>query len=165
MAKKQKPPVTPALRVLRAARIDFTICPYEYVPRGGARAGAAALGAPLHQVVKTIVLEDVATKKPLIVLMHGDRAVSAKALARTLKVKAIEPCDPAVANRHTGYLVGGTSPFGTRKAIPVYIERTILDFEMIWINVGKRGLLAHLKVADLVSILKPTPVDVARDNL
>ncbi len=165
MARKQKPPVTPALRVLRSAKIDFTLCPYEYVPRGGARASSAALGVPLASVVKTLVMENAATKKPLLILMHGDRGVSTKQLARTLGVKAIEPCTPEQATRHTGYRVGGTSPFGTRKELPVYAERTILDLDQLWINAGKRGLLVRITPADLIAILSPVPVEVARDNL
>ena len=165
MAKKQKLPVTPALRALRAAQIDFTLCPYAYVPRGGTRASAAALDVPLHSVIKTLVMADAATKKPLLVLMHGDQAVSTRQLARVLGVKTIAPCEPAVATRHTGYRVGGTSPFGTRKALPVYVEETILALERIWINGGKRGLLVSLAPADLLTILSPTPVNVARDNL
>ena len=165
MGKKQKSPVTPALRTLKAAGVVFALCPYDYVPRGGARASSAALGVPLHAVVKTLVMENAETKKPLLVLMHGDRAVSTKQLARALKVKSIEPCTPQVANRHTGYQVGGTSPFGTRKRLPVYVEQTILDLDRLWINGGKRGLLVSLTPADLVAVLSPTPVSVARDNL
>ncbi|MDG1484023.1 MAG: YbaK/EbsC family protein [Myxococcota bacterium] len=165
MARKQKPPVTPALRVLRAAKIDFTLCPYAYVQRGGARASAAALGVPLSSVVKTLVMENTATKKPLLVLMHGDRGVSTRQLARALGVKSIEPCTPEQATRHTGYLVGGTSPFGTRKSLPVYVERTILGLDQIWINAGKRGLLVRITPADLAAILSPVPVSAARDNL
>lgn len=165
MAKKQKLPVTPALRALRAARIDFTLCPYAYVPRGGARASAAALGAPLHAVIKTLVMADAATKKPLLVLMHGDQAVSTRQLARVLGVKTIAPCDPVVATRHTGYRVGGTSPFGTRKSLPIYVEQSILELDQIWINGGKRGLLVCLAPTDLCTALSPTPVNVARDNL
>ena len=164
MARKQKPPVTPALRVLRSAAIDFTLCSYAYVPRGGARASAAALGVPLSSVVKTLVMENTATKKPLLVLMHGDRGVSTRQLARALSVKSIEPCTPEQATRHTGYRVGGTSPFGTRKSLPVYVERTFLELDQIWINGGKRGLLVRITPADLTVILSPVPVSVARDN-
>ncbi|MFT5685127.1 MAG: Cys-tRNA(Pro) deacylase [Myxococcota bacterium] len=164
MAPKQKSPVTPALRALRSAGVDFTLCSYKYVPRGGARASSAALGVPLNAVVKTLVMEDIGTKKPLLILMHGDRGVSTKQLARTLSVKGIAPCTPQQVTRHTGYRVGGTSPFGTRKSLPIYVERTILDLEHLWINGGKRGLLVRITPADLVGILRPVSVEVARDT-
>jgi Cys-tRNA(Pro) deacylase len=164
MARKQKSPVTPALRVLRSAGVDFTLCPYEYVPRGGARASSAALSVPLAAVVKTLVMEESDTKRPLLVLMHGDRGVSTKQLARTLGVRGIEPCTPEQATRHTGYLVGGTSPFGTRKPLPVYVERTILDLDRLWINGGARGLLVCITPADLLTILSPVPVEVSRES-
>ena len=120
-----------------------------------------SLGVPEHEVVKTLVMED-EERKPLIVLMHGDRTVSTKELARQAARKRIEPCKPDAAQRHTGYQVGGTSPFGTRKPLPVYIERTILELPMIYINGGRRGFLVKISPADLVRLLQPTPVDVAR---
>jgi Cys-tRNA(Pro) deacylase len=119
------------------------------------------LGVDEHGVIKTLVMED-ERKNPLVILMHGDREVSTKELARILKVKAIHPCDPATANRHTGYVVGGTSPFGTRKRLPVYMEETILDIPRIIVNAGKKGLLAEIATADLMRVLKPVTVRVVR---
>ncbi len=153
--------MTPAIRVFREQGIAFVLKPYKYEERGGTAVASRELGVDEHGVVKTLVMED-ERKNPLIILMHGDREVSTKDLARTLGVKMIQPCDPATANRHTGYVVGGTSPFGTRKQLLVYIEETILDIPMIIINAGKKGLLAEIATADLVRVLKPTPVNVAR---
>src|SRR5262245_24277868 len=128
-------PSTPALLTLRAAKVAFEPRLYKYVEKGGTRASAEALGVDEHAVIKTIVLET-GSKQPLICLMHGDRQISTKQLARALGEKTIQPCDPSVAQRHTGYLVGGTSPFGTRKPLPVYLERTILALPVIYINGG-----------------------------
>jgi Cys-tRNA(Pro) deacylase len=153
-------PVTAAVRVLRAHGVEFTHHPYTYEERGGTAVSARELGVDEHQVVKTLVMQDDAAR-PLIVLMHGDREVSTKNLARTLGVKSIEPCAPAVADRHSGYQVGGTSPFGTRKPMPVYVERTIADLPYVYVNGGRRGYLVGLKPADLIRVLKPTLVDVA----
>jgi len=122
---------------------------------------ARELGVPEHAVIKTLVMEDDA-KKPLIVLMHGDREVSTKALARVLGVKTIAPCAPGVADRHSGYQVGGTSPFGTRRPMPVYVERTIADLPRLYVNGGKRGYLVGMAPADLLRVLAPTLVDVAQ---
>ncbi|HOP46098.1 MAG TPA: Cys-tRNA(Pro) deacylase [Desulfobacteraceae bacterium] len=158
---KEPASVTPAIRFLRKHEVTFTLRPYKYEERGGTEVASRELGVDEHRVIKTLVMED-EKKTPLIILMHGDREVSTKELARTLGVKLIQPCDPATANRHTGYLVGGTSPFGTRKQIPVYIEKTILDIPLIIINAGKKGLLAEMATADLLRVLKPTPVNVAR---
>ncbi len=158
---KEPTAVTPAIRVFREQGIAFVLKPYKYEERGGTAVASRELGVDEHGVVKTLVMED-ERKNPLIILMHGDREVSTKDLARTLGVKMIQPCDPATANRHTGYVVGGTSPFGTRKQLLVYIEETILDIPMIIINAGKKGLLAEIATADLVRVLKPTPVNVAR---
>lgn len=158
---KDQTPVTPAIRVFWEQAVTFTLRPYKYEERGGTEVASRELGVNEHGLIKTLVMED-EQKKPLIVLMHGDCEVSTKELARTLGVKLIHPCDPATANRHTGYVVGGTSPFGTRKALPVYIEQTILDIPRIIINAGKKGLLAEIATADLVRVLKPTPVNVAR---
>jgi Cys-tRNA(Pro) deacylase len=158
---KEPVSVTPAIRVFREKSVTFTLRPYKYEERGGTEVASRELGVDEHGVIKTLVMED-EQKKPLIVLMHGDREVSTKELARTLGAKMIRPCDPATANRHSGYVVGGTSPFGTRKPLPVYIEKTILDIPSIIINAGKKGLLAEIATADLVRVLKPTPVNVAR---
>jgi Cys-tRNA(Pro) deacylase len=152
-------PVTPAIRVLRAAGVAFTEHLYRYEEHGGTRVSARELGVDEHAVVKTLVMED-DSRSPLIVLMHGDLEVSTKQLARAIGRKHVEPCKPDVANRHSGYLVGGTSPFGTRKAMPVYVERTILDLPRIYINGGARGFLVGLAPADLVRVLNPTPVDM-----
>lgn len=157
---KDKTPVTAAIRMLRSQRVGFTAHPYDYEPRGGTRKSAEALGVDEHAVIKTLVMEDDAGR-PLVVLMHGDREVSTKALARTLGVKTIRPCEPAVAQRHSGYQVGGTSPFGTRKTMPVYMESSIADLPRIWINGGKRGLLVSLEPSELVRVLSPTTVEVA----
>lgn len=152
---------TPATEFLSKHGIAYTEHPYEYVEHGGTAVSSSSLNVPEHEVVKTLVMED-EEKKPLIVLMHGDRTVSTKDLARQAKRKRIEPCRPDVAQRHTGYQVGGTSPFGTRKSLPVFIERTILELPMIYINGGRRGFLVRVSPRDLVRALGPTPVDVAR---
>jgi len=154
-----KPPVTAAVRALRAARVAFEPHEYAYEERGGTARSAAELGVDEHAVIKTLIFEDDG-KRPLVVLMHGDREVSAKELARVLGVKSVRPCDPNVANRHSGYQVGGTSPFGLRKPLPVYLQRTIAELERIYINGGKRGFLVSLAPADLVRVLEPTAVDV-----
>ncbi len=151
---------TPATRVLRAAGVPFTEHPYDYVDRGGTAVSAAALGVDEHAVVKTLVFEDDA-KRPLVMLMHGDRTVSAKNLARQVGAKSVKPCAPEVAERHSGYQVGGTSPFGTRKAMPVYLERSVAQLERIWINGGRRGYLVGMAPGELARVLKPVLVDVA----
>jgi Cys-tRNA(Pro) deacylase len=150
---------TPAIRLLREKGIAFTEHPYRYEDRGGTAVSARELGVDEHAVVKTLVMED-EDGKPLVVLMHGDREVSTKALARVLGKKSIQPCKPEVANRHSGYLVGGTSPFGTRKAMPVYLERTILDVPRVYVNGGARGFLVGMAPADLVKVLSPMLVEV-----
>lgn len=160
MASKDKSPVTAAVRQLRAAGISFTDHPYEYEEKGGTAVSARELDVDEYAVIKTLVMQD-EQKAPLIVLMHGNMQVSAKELARILGVKTIQPCDPDTANRHTGYLVGGTSPFGMRKPLPIYLERTILDLPRIYINGGKRGYLVGMVPGDLVRVLHPTPVSVA----
>jgi Cys-tRNA(Pro) deacylase len=154
-------PATPAVRVLKEKRVDFVPRPYKYEDRGGTEVAARELGVDEHLTVKTLVMEDEG-KSPFIVLMHGDREVSTKDLARLLGVKTVQPCDAAAANRHTGYMVGGTSPFGTRKSLPVYVEETILSLPVIYINAGRKGLLVEMKPADLTKVLKLTPVNVAR---
>jgi Cys-tRNA(Pro) deacylase len=153
-------PVTMAIRALRGQKVSFEPHLYDWEPRGGTRASSEALGVDEHQVIKTLIFED-EKKQPLCVLMHGDREVSAKNLARFLGVKQVAPCAPEVADRHSGYQVGGTSPFGLRRAMPVYMERTIAALERIYINGGARGFLVALAPADLVRVLAPTLVDVA----
>jgi len=154
-------PATPAIRVLKENRVDFVPRPYKYEDRGGTEVAARELGVDEHLTVKTLVMEDDG-KSAFIVLMHGDREVSTKDLARILGVKTVQPCDAVSANRHTGYMVGGTSPFGTRKSLPVYVEETILSLPVIYINAGRKGLLVEMKPADLAKVLKLTPVSVAR---
>lgn len=157
---KDKSPVSPAVRQLRAAGVAFSEHPYAYEEKGGTAVSARELGVDEHAVVKTLVMEDEG-KKPLVVLMHGDRQVSTKELARQLGVKTISPCTPETANRHTGYLVGGTSPFGTRKALPIYMEGSILQLPTVYINGGKRGYLVGVSPADVVTLLNPVLVNVA----
>jgi Cys-tRNA(Pro) deacylase len=158
---KDQIPATPAIRVLKDNKVEFIPRPYKYEERGGTEVAARELGVDEHLTVKTLVMED-EKKSPFIVLMHGDREVSTKELARILGVKTVQPCDPATANRHTGYMVGGTSPFGTKKVLPVYTEETILSLPVIYINAGKKGLLVEMKPAELTRILKTKPVKVAR---
>ncbi len=155
-----KIPSTPATRLLREKGIAYTEHPYRYEERGGTAVSARELGVDEHAVVKTLVMED-EDRVPLLVLMHGDREVSTKALARLLGKKSIQPCKPEVANRHSGYLVGGTSPFGTRRAMPVFMERSIAELPRIFLNGGSRGFLVGLAPADVVKVLSPTLVDVA----
>ena len=155
-----KTPSTPATRLLREQGVAYTEHPYRYEERGGTRVSSRELGVDEHAVVKTLVMED-DTGAPLVVLMHGDREVSTKALARQLGTKSVQICRPEVAQRHSGYLVGGTSPFGTRKRMPVYVERSILALDRIYVNGGSRGFLVGIAPAELVRVLSPTPVDVA----
>lgn len=157
---KEKLPVTQAIRVLREHGVAWTDHPYDYEERGGTEVSARELGVPEHQVVKTLVMED-DRKQPMIVLMHGDREVSTKALARHLGVKTVAPCTPAVADRHSGYQVGGTSPFGTRRAMPVYMQSTIAALPRAYVNGGRRGYLVGLAPDDIVRVLKPVLVDIA----
>jgi Cys-tRNA(Pro) deacylase len=152
--------MTPATAFLRHRGVSFTEHPYQYVQHGGTEVPALALKVPEHQIVKTLVMEDGA-KKPLVVLMHGDRKVSTKNLARQAGRKSVEPCAPEVAQRHTGYQIGGTSPFGMRKPLPVFVERSILELAEIYINGGRRGLLVRIGSADLARVLSVSPVDVA----
>src|SRR5918912_776026 len=153
-------PITPAIRLLREKRVAFEPRLYDYVEHGGTRRSAEALGIDEHSVVKTLVMETDA-KKPFLVLMHGDREVSTKQLARTLGVKAVHPCDFAQAQKHTGYLVGGTSPFGTRTHLPIYAERTIFELPVIYINGGKRGFLVSIDPKVLKEVLHAEEVEVA----
>ena len=157
---KDKFPVTQAIRTLKDQGVDFILRLYKYQERGGTSVAAAELNVDEHLVVKTLVMED-DHGEPLLVLMHGDKEVSTKTLARTLGVKTITPCDSEGAHRHTGYVIGGISPFGTRKALKVYVEATILDLPKIYINAGKRGLLAEMSPKDMERVLKPTPMHVA----
>lgn len=160
MASKKKIPVTPAIRLLRQAKVDFEASEYRYVDRGGAKQAADELGVDLHMVVKTLIMED-ETGEPLVVLMHGDQEVSTKTLARMLNKKTINPCEPKTANKHSGYLVGGTSPFGTKRKMPVYVEKSILDLDRLVINGGKRGLQVMIRPVDLVRLLEPEAVEAA----
>lgn len=155
-----KHPVTMAIRALRAAGVELEPHLYPWEARGGTRASSEALGVDEHSVIKTLIFEDDA-KKPLCILMHGDREVSAKQLARVIGVKTVAPCAPEVADRHSGYQVGGTSPFGLKRAMPVYMERTIVDLPRIYINGGARGFLVAIDPREAVRVLAPTLVDVA----
>lgn len=152
-------PVTPAIRALRAAGIQFVEHPYKYEEKGGTRVSARELGVAEHAVIKTLVMED-EDKVPLVVLMHGDLQVSTKNLARTLGKKQIQPCTPEVATKHTGYLVGGTSPLGTRKPLPVYAEATIFDLPVIYLNGGARGFLVALDPMELQKLIAIELVEV-----
>jgi Cys-tRNA(Pro) deacylase len=149
-----------AVRALRAGKVAFEPVMYTWEPHGGTRASSEALGVDEHAVVKTLIFEDEAAK-PLCILMHGDREVSAKQLARVIGTKAVAPCRPEVADRHSGYQVGGTSPFGLKRAMPIYLERTITELSQIYINGGARGFLVALAPSELVRVLAPTLVDVA----
>jgi Cys-tRNA(Pro) deacylase len=160
MVKKAHVSETPATHLLRAHGIAFTEHAYEYVEHGGAQHGAQALGLDPYAVVKTLVMED-QDGQPLLVLMHGDRTVSTKNLARQIGAKSVQPCKPEVANRHSGYLVGGTSPFGTRRVMPVYIEASILDLPRIAINGGRRGYLVGIAPQVCVQLLGAKPVQCA----
>lgn len=157
----KKIPATKAIRFLREQGVDFVEHPYRYEDRGGTETAAKALGVDEHLTIKTLVMED-ENKKPLIVLMHGDKEVSTKELARIIGVKSVTPCSPEVAYKHTGYMVGGISPFGTRKKLPVYVEETILTLPRIYINAGKRGLLCEISPQELLRLLQPIIVRVAR---
>ncbi|RKP48644.1 Cys-tRNA(Pro) deacylase [Pararobbsia silviterrae] len=160
MSKTKHVSETPATQFLRRHQIAFGEHPYEYVEHGGTSESARQLGVDEHHVVKTLIMED-EHAKPLVVLMHGDRTVSTKNLARQIGVKRVEPCKPEVANRHSGYLVGGTSPFGTRKTMPVYVESSVLALDRIYLNGGKRGYLVSMAPAALTEWLHAKPVDCA----
>jgi Cys-tRNA(Pro) deacylase len=157
---KEKYPVTPAIRKLRDEKVAFSEHLYPYEEKGGTAVSARELGVDEHSVIKTLIMED-ERKNPLIVLMHGDCQVSTKELARLMGVKLISPCTPDSAGRHSGYLVGGTSPFGTKKELPVYLEESILELPKIYLNGGKRGFLVGLAPKEAARILKPTLVKVA----
>jgi len=153
-------PVTAAIRALRAAGVSYTEHPYEYEEKGGTAVSSRKLGVEEHGVVKTLVMED-DRKKPLIVLMHGDRDVSTKELARAIGAKSVAPCSPEDAHRHSGYIVGGISPFGTRRPMPIYMEGTILELPKIYINGGRRGFLVGIRPGDVARILSAVPLRVA----
>jgi len=157
---KDKFPVTPAIRVLRAEKVEFTPHLYAYEDKGGTAVCARELGFPEHAIIKTLVMED-DRENPLIILMHGDQQVSTRELARFLGVKSVLPCSADKASRLTGYLVGGTSPFGTKRVLPVYLEETILALPQIYLNGGKRGFLVGISPKDAERVLKPVLVHVA----
>jgi Cys-tRNA(Pro) deacylase len=157
---KEKYPVTPAVRVLREQAVVFAGHLYPYEDKGGTAASSRHLGVDEHCVVKTLIMEDDG-KTPLIILMHGDREVSTRELARAIGARSVSTCTPDTANRHSGYQVGGTSPFGTRRTMPVYLEESILDLDTIYINGGKRGFLVSLDPRELVRLLSPILVTVA----
>jgi Cys-tRNA(Pro) deacylase len=159
MSRKEHVSETPATAFLKRHGVAYSEHVYEYEEHGGTAVSARALGVDEHSVVKTLVMEDEA-KQPLVVLMHGDRSVSTKNLARQAGVKRIEPCKPEVAQRHSGYQVGGTSPFGTRKAMRVYLEKSVLELPKIYINGGRRGFLVGIDPGELVRVLRPTLVEV-----
>ena len=156
-------PVTPAVRLLRERKVEFAPHLYTYEERGGTRHSAEALGVDEHSVVKTLVMETEA-RKPLVILMHGDREVSTKNLARAIGAKSVQPCNPQTAQKHTGYMVGGTSPLGTRARLPVYAERTIFDLPKIYINGGKRGFLVEIEPKVLRELLPVEEVEVAIES-
>ncbi|CAM8621313.1 EbsC Uncharacterized conserved protein [Comamonadaceae bacterium] len=163
MAKKDHVSETPATQLLKANKVAFTEHPYEYLEHGGATHSAAVLGFDPFTVVKTLIMQD-QDAKPLVVLMHGNRKVSTKNLARQIGAKSVEPCAPEVANKHSGYLVGGTSPFGTRKTMPVFIEFTILELPRICINGGRRGYLVSIDPHVCVELLGAKPVQCALEE-
>ncbi|HEX9148418.1 MAG TPA: Cys-tRNA(Pro) deacylase [Thermoanaerobaculia bacterium] len=160
---KEKMPVTAAIRVLRAAGAAYTEHPYGYEEKGGTAVSARELGVDEHSVVKTLVMED-DRKRPLIVLMHGDREVSTKELARQIGAREVAPASPAAVEKHTGYVPGGVSPFGTRARLPVYVEETVLALDRFLINGGRRGFLVEIAPADLERVLAPVPVRVAIES-
>lgn len=160
MSREEKPPVTPAVRFLRAAGVPFTHHLYDYAEKGGTARSARELGVDEHAVVKTLVMQD-DRGTPFLVLMHGDRQVSARGMARHLGARSVTPCSPEAAHRHTGYLVGGTSPFGTRKPLPVYLEESILGLPRIYLNGGKRGYLVGISPREVQRLLSAVLVRVA----
>lgn len=160
MAKKEHISETQATQLLRKHQVSFEEHPYPYEEHGGTSVSARELGVPEHAVIKTLVMQDEAAR-PMIVLMHGDCKVSTKNLARGIGCKSVEPCKPEVAQRHSGYMIGGTSPFGTKKAMPVYVEQSILDLPRIYINGGRRGFLVSLAPQVLMDLLKAKPVQCA----
>lgn len=160
MSKALHAPETPATRFLKQHHIAFSTHLYDYEPHGGTHVSSRELNVPEHAVVKTLIMED-EHSNPMVVLMHGDKKVSTKELARQLGCKKVEPCTPETANRHSGYLVGGTSPFGLRKKLPILMEKTILDLPLIYINGGRRGFLVGIHPHDMVKALQPQFVEIA----
>jgi Cys-tRNA(Pro) deacylase len=163
VAKSARVSETPATAFLKKKGVAYTEHVFEYVEHGGTGAGATALGVDERAVVKTLVMEDEA-KRPLVVLMHGDRTVSTKNLARQIGVKRVEPCAPEVAQRHSGYQIGGTSPFATRKSMPVYLEKTVLELPKIYVNGGRRGYLLGVDPRELARVLAPKIVEVGLED-
>lgn len=157
---KDRFPATPAIRVLKQSGISHTLHPYDYEEKGGTRRAALELGADEHQVIKTLVMED-DRREPVVILMHGDRQVSTKAFARALDTKTIRPCDPEIAHKHTGYFVGGTSPLGMKRPLRVYVEASIAELPSVYINAGRKGLLARVSPRDLIHLVDAVPVNVA----
>ena len=160
---KEKTPVTAAVRMLRAEKVNFTDHLYAYQEKGGTSNSSRELGVDEHAVIKTLVMED-ESRQPMIVLMHGDRQVSTRELAIIIAAKHVSPCSPDIAQKHTGYMVGGTSPFGTRRQMPVYMEKTIAGLPKIYINGGKRGYLVGIEPGELIRVLKPTEVAVGTES-
>ena len=158
---KEKIPSTPAIRFLRENNVNFTLHPYVYEDGGGTAKFSEESGVDEHRVIKTLIMED-EKKNPCVVLMHGDMQVSLKELARTMEVKSVSPCSHETAERHSGYKIGGTSPFGLKKKMPVYFESTIADLDLIYINAGTRGVLASLNPRDITGLLGAKPVAVGR---
>ena len=156
---KDKTPVTPAVRQLRAEKVNFGDHPYTYEEKGGTAVSARELGVDEHRVIKTLVMED-DRKNPLVVLMHGDMQVSTRELARIIGAKQVTPCSADTAQRHSGYVVGGTSPFGMRRQMTIYMEESIALLEIIYINGGKRGYLVSMAPGELIRVLKPVPITV-----
>jgi len=154
-----KPSGTPATQFLAEQGVEYTEHEFEYLEHGGTGHSSKMLGVPEHEVVKTLIMEN-EKGEPLVVLMHGDRKVSTKELARAADMKRIAPCRPEVATRHSGYLIGGTSPFGTRKRMPVFLEKGVLDLSRIYINGGRRGYLLGMAPSELVRVLSPQVVEV-----
>ncbi|OHX12651.1 aminoacyl-tRNA deacylase [Chromobacterium sphagni] len=157
---KEKAPVTQAIRVLREQQVSYSEHLYKYEEKGGTTVSARELGVAEHAVVKTLIMED-ENKRPLIVLMHGDREVGTGMLAKQIGAKKVHPCDPKTADRHSGYQVGGTSPFGTRHQMPVYMEASIAELDTIYINGGKRGFLIGVSPREVMRVLRPTLVNAA----
>jgi len=157
---KEKFPTTQAIRALKESGVDFSLHFYKYEEKGGTSVAAKELSVDEHEVIKTLVME-ADNGEPFLILMHGNKMVSTKAMARALGVKTVKPCEPQIAHKHTGYFVGGISPFGTRKSLTVYVEASIMELSTMYINAGKKGLLAKMSTGDLKKILTLTPVSVA----
>ena len=157
---KEKFPATAAIRVLKKSGCPYILHQYKYEEKGGTERAASELNVDEHTVLKTLIMED-HRGEPAVIIMHGDKQVSTKTFARALDVKTIKPCEPKTAHQHTGYWVGGTSPMGLKKPLKIYMEKSIEDLSKVYINAGKRGLLAEISSEDLIDILKPIPVNVA----